>query len=257
MAYREGGAPARPLFQRAGTAADVVDPGLSLRQSRQCPACWTNPMRILEILRQREIYRLLSETAEQSGSQVIAASHSEVLLNEAAERDLVIAFVRRQTPSDRRPNESTLGKPSPKSVGTSIIRLSRKAGSSIWKAPTGLAILQSLCRDASGPFGCAIEALQAAVCSLLRQPATNRVRRSHFYGLGRGRCRSCKGISPVSTGWRAQAIAARADLRVGRSWSKREIENYLCTQATLEAWAAASRRRTNGADRTALHQSAG
>ncbi len=46
----------------------------------------------LEILRQRQIYRLLSDGARQSGSQLIAASHSEVLLNEAAGRDLVFAF---------------------------------------------------------------------------------------------------------------------------------------------------------------------
>ena len=49
----------------------------------------------LEILRQRQIYGLLSETAERSGGQVVAASHSEVLLNEAADKDLVIAFVGR------------------------------------------------------------------------------------------------------------------------------------------------------------------
>ena len=49
----------------------------------------------LEILRQRQIYRLISEVASESGSQIIAASHSEVLLNEAADRDLVIAFVGR------------------------------------------------------------------------------------------------------------------------------------------------------------------
>ena len=47
----------------------------------------------LEILRQRQIYQLLTETAEETDSQIIAASHSEVLLNEAAGRDMVIAFV--------------------------------------------------------------------------------------------------------------------------------------------------------------------
>ena len=49
----------------------------------------------LEILRQRQIYQLLSETAESTGSQIIAASHSEVILNEAADRDVVVAFVGR------------------------------------------------------------------------------------------------------------------------------------------------------------------
>ena len=47
----------------------------------------------LEILRQRQIYQLITESAQESGSQIIAASHSEVLLNEAEDRDLVIAFV--------------------------------------------------------------------------------------------------------------------------------------------------------------------
>ena len=47
----------------------------------------------LEILRQRQIYRLLTDVARASASQIIAASHSEVLLNEAADRDLVVAFV--------------------------------------------------------------------------------------------------------------------------------------------------------------------
>ena len=38
----------------------------------------------LEILRQRQIYRLLTDVARDRGSQIIAASHSEVLLEEAA-----------------------------------------------------------------------------------------------------------------------------------------------------------------------------
>ena len=47
----------------------------------------------LEVLRQRQIYNLLIKVAEQQGSQIIAASHSEVILNEAAGRDTVVAFV--------------------------------------------------------------------------------------------------------------------------------------------------------------------
>ena len=47
----------------------------------------------LEILRQRQIYQVLTETASEHNSQIVAASHSEVLLQEAAERDVVIAFV--------------------------------------------------------------------------------------------------------------------------------------------------------------------
>src|SRR5260370_5080761 len=52
----------------------------------------------LEILRQRQIYQLLTDVARSNGNQVIAASHSEVLLNEAAGRDLVIAFIGKPHP---------------------------------------------------------------------------------------------------------------------------------------------------------------
>src|SRR3970282_878169 len=47
----------------------------------------------LEVLRQRQTYNLLIQIAEQQGSQIIAASHSEIVLAEAADRDVVIAFV--------------------------------------------------------------------------------------------------------------------------------------------------------------------
>ena len=47
----------------------------------------------LEILRQRQTYNLLIQVAQKQASQIIAASHSEIVLNEAAGRDAVIAFV--------------------------------------------------------------------------------------------------------------------------------------------------------------------
>lgn len=47
----------------------------------------------LEILRQRQIYQILSDHARETKSQIIAASHSEILLNEAATRDVVIGFI--------------------------------------------------------------------------------------------------------------------------------------------------------------------
>ena len=47
----------------------------------------------LEILKQREVYKLLKELSSQNNSQIIAASHSEVVLTQAIEMDdEVIAF---------------------------------------------------------------------------------------------------------------------------------------------------------------------
>ncbi|MCC6128768.1 MAG: AAA family ATPase [Acidobacteria bacterium] len=47
----------------------------------------------LEVLRQRQIYEELSSWTRRTGSQVIIATHSEVLLQEAAGRDIVVAFL--------------------------------------------------------------------------------------------------------------------------------------------------------------------
>ena len=47
----------------------------------------------LETIRQRQIYQMLTGFAAEHDSQIIVASHSEVILNEAAGRDMVIAFL--------------------------------------------------------------------------------------------------------------------------------------------------------------------
>jgi predicted ATPase len=47
----------------------------------------------LEVLKQKEVYKLLKELSSQNNSQIIAASHSEVVLTQAIEmNDAVIAF---------------------------------------------------------------------------------------------------------------------------------------------------------------------
>ncbi len=90
-------------YQEQGIDLDLSSAGRGLQQTLLLLAyMYANPGAVLlldepdahlEILRQRQIYQLLTETAEETGSQIIAASHSEVLLNEAAGRDMVIAFV--------------------------------------------------------------------------------------------------------------------------------------------------------------------
>ena len=47
----------------------------------------------LEILRQRQIYNLLVDVATKQNSQIIVASHSEIVLTEAAAKGTVIAFI--------------------------------------------------------------------------------------------------------------------------------------------------------------------
>ena len=92
-------------YRENGVKLDLSSAGRGLQQTLLLLAyMYANPGAVLlldepdahlEILRQREIYHLLTDAARESGSQIIAASHSEVLLNEAAGRDMVIAFVGR------------------------------------------------------------------------------------------------------------------------------------------------------------------
>ena len=184
----------------------------------------------LEILRQREIYRLLSETAERSGSQVIAASHSEVLLNEAAERDLVIAFVGK--PHSIGNQTSQLRKSLTEIGWDQYYQAEQKRWVLYLEGPTDLAILQSFAERLD--HSDAVEALRRPFVHYCgNQP--NRAS-SHFYGLTEA-MPELKGIAlfdRLETRQRGEG-----DLPLV-SWSKREIENYLCTQATLEAWAAVS-----------------
>jgi hypothetical protein len=90
-------------YEEAGSELDLVSSGRGLQQTLLLLAhLYTHPRAVLlldepdahlEILRQRQIYQILTSTADSQGCQVIAASHSEVLLNEAADRDIVVAFV--------------------------------------------------------------------------------------------------------------------------------------------------------------------
>ncbi len=95
MSYRE--------YRERAVSLDLSSSGRGLQQTLLLLAyLYANPGAVLlldepdahlEILRQRQTYKLLADAAADSGSQIIIASHSEVLLNEAAGKDLVIAFV--------------------------------------------------------------------------------------------------------------------------------------------------------------------
>ncbi len=90
-------------YGERGITLDLSSSGRGLQQTLLILAyMYANPGTVLlldepdahlEILRQRQTYQMITEVANNSGSQIIAASHSEVILNEAAGRDMVIAFV--------------------------------------------------------------------------------------------------------------------------------------------------------------------
>lgn len=181
----------------------------------------------LEILRQREIYRLISESARQSGSQVIAASHSEVLLNEAADKDLVVSFI-------GKPHRLGGGKSQLRKALTEIgfdhyMQAEQKGWVLYLEGSTDLAILQAFARRLDNQ-----EAIHALERPFVHYVGNQPVRaENHFFAL-REALPELQGIALFDR--LENEPAANPHLR-RLVWRRREIESYFCTKATLDAYA--------------------
>ncbi len=180
----------------------------------------------LEILRQREIYQVLSDAARRNGSQVILASHSEVILNEAADRDVVVAFVGKPHRIDDRGSQVLK---SLKEIGFDQYYQAEQTGWVLYlEGSTDLAILRAFAAALGHP---ASEVLERPFLHVVQnQPGKAR---EHFYGL-REACRDLRGFALFDR--LVQTLDASPHL-VQWMWRKREIENYLCMRQSLLAWA--------------------
>jgi ABC-type taurine transport system ATPase subunit len=223
-------------YLEARTELDLVSSGRGLQQTLLLLAhLYTHPKTVLlldepdahlEILRQRQIYRVLTETAESQGCQVIAASHSEVLLNEAADRDIVVAFVVKPHRIDDRRSRVLKAL---RSIGFDQYYQAEQKGWVLYlEGSTDLAILQAFAKILSHPAREVLE--QPFVHYVANQPPKAR---DHFFGL--------KEAKPDLVG-----IAVFDSISHGLDengqlcelmWSQREIENYLCYPETLFAFA--------------------
>lgn len=184
----------------------------------------------LEILRQRQIYQLLTDVARENGNQVIAASHSEVLLNEAAERDVVIAFVGKPHRINDRGSQVLK---SLRDIGFEHYYQAEQTGWVLYlEGSTDLAILRAFAeklehRDAIEHLG------RPFVHYVCNHP--NEVKK-HFHGL-REAVPQLKGIAIFDQ----ISPDSLTDLGAeGLIWKRSEIENYLCYPETLIAYAEAS-----------------
>ena len=182
----------------------------------------------LEILRQRQIYRLITDVARDSDSQIIAASHSEVLLNEAAGKDMVIAFVGSPHRMDDRAGSQVLK--SLREIGFEHYYQAEQTGWVLYlEGPTDLAILQALAHRL-GHTGAlrALEQPYVVYVGSHYQGALN-----HYYGL-REALPGLKGAALFDRP--AGGMPEPGDL-TRLTWNRREIENYVCSRATLEEYA--------------------
>ncbi|MFW6161455.1 MAG: ATP-dependent nuclease [Planctomycetota bacterium] len=184
----------------------------------------------LEILRQRQVYQLLTDVATENGNQIVAASHSEVLLNEAADRDVVIAFVGTPHRIDDRGSQV---RKALREIGFEHYYQAEQKGWVLYlEGATDLAILRAFARKLG--HAAAEEVLERPyVFYVGNQPAEAR---RHFHGL-REACPRLVGV----------ALFDRLDRELpddlgarGLAWHQREIESYLCYPQTLEAYARAT-----------------
>jgi len=187
----------------------------------------------LEILRQRQIYRVLTETAREQGSQIVAASHSEVVLNEAAGRDIVVAFVGKPHRIDNRGSQVLK---SLKDIGFEEYYQAEHRGWVLYlEGSTDLFILQSLARKLGHP---AVEALDAPFVHYIENQPNRAV--SHFSGLQEAKL-DLRGL--VLCDRLEREFPPAPDTLTMRMWKRREIENYVCSFASLLAYARRSAER--------------
>ena len=229
MAYRE-----------RGSVLDLSSSGRGLQQTllilaylyanQGAALVLDEPDAHLEILRQRQIYQLITETAERNGSQIIAASHSEVLLNEAASRDMVIAFVGAPHRVDARASQ--------------VYKALDKIGFEHYyqAEQTGWALFVEGLAD--------LKILRSFAKRLNHAEAERALERSYVYPVGNDRPSDALshyyGLREALPELKAVALFDRQDSPISDPnvkilyWRRREIENYLCSPRTLEAYAQSS-----------------
>lgn len=228
MSYREG-----------DVELDLSSSGRGLQQTLLILAyMYANPGTVLlldepdahlEILRQREIYQMITEVARESGSQIIAASHSEVLLNEAADRDTVIAFVGDPHRIDDRGSHlrKSLNK-----IGFEHYYQASQTGWVLYlEGSTDLAILKQLAQRLGEPS--AVDALERPYVHYVGNQLSEA--QSHFYGL-REALPDLRGVVLLDRD-AGEPPPGHLECLI---WRRREIENYLCSRATLRAYAIGS-----------------
>lgn len=180
----------------------------------------------LEVLRQQQIYQLITDIADKQSSQIIAASHSEVVLREAADKDMVVAFVGEPHRIDDR---GTQVMKALKEIGFDQYYQAEQTGWVLYlEGSTDLAILQVFAETLSHK---ASECLERPFVKYVGNNP-DEVRR-HFWGLKEAKA----DLVGVAIFDRLERGIPDDLGTVGLQWKRRELENYLCMEEVLMAYA--------------------
>lgn len=183
----------------------------------------------LELLRQRDIYQILTEFARAHGSQLIIASHSEEVLNQAAgtSEDSVVAFLGKPHRIPR--NRTTAVRRALDTVRIDQYYLAEQSGWVLYlENRTDLSILRAFAERLN-------HRVQDALRSPFLVPVGNQPNkgREHFNALLEAKP-DLQGYLLVDQD--APDLQSRDNLKE-KKWVRREIENYICQPETLESFA--------------------
>lgn len=182
----------------------------------------------LEILRQRDVYNLLTDVATSNGSQIITASHSEVVLQEAAERDVVMAFVGKPHRIDTRARGQV--RKAFESIRLADHYQAEQKGWMLYMdGSTDLAILRRLAERVNHPARDVLHDLVPVIYLGGNKPQEAR---DHFHGLREAK-RDLVGFALFD---RLERDLHSDSPLTECMWSRREIENCLVTPASLRAF---------------------
>lgn len=179
----------------------------------------------LEILRQRQIYQAITETAAEQDSQLLIATHSEVVLNEAGDRHAVTAFV--GTPHRMDGRSSQVFKSLAEIGFENYLQAALEGWALYLEGSTDLSVLRAFARRLDHPAIMALE--RPFVHYVGNQPMQAR---RHFYGLKEA-CPELRGYALFD---HLNLPDGGSDVLAEHSWEKREIENYLYSRDSLMRW---------------------
>ncbi len=223
--------------EQSGVELDISASGRGIQQTLLLLAhLYANPGDILlldepdahlEIIRQRQNFNLLVEIAGEMNSQIIAASHSEVVLNEAAGTGTVVAFV--GNPHTINSQSSQVMK-SLTTIGFDQYYQAELKGWVLYlEDASDLAILKAFADKLRHP---AAKILDAAFVNYISSNLPSRAR-EHFYGIREAK----KNFLGIAIFDHLDKELDSNEPLIEKMWEKREIENYLCRREVLLRYA--------------------
>lgn len=182
----------------------------------------------LELIRQGQIYDILSDSAHRTGGQILIASHSEKIMNQAGDRDVLIAFIG-NNPHRIDNNDKTHVRKSLSEIGFDQYYQAEQKGAVIYvEGSTDHKILLSLAQKLNHQSKSFLE--NAFVCHVGNQYSQAE---KHYFGL-RVATPHLKGFVVLDRQTNPPNIKDGLPCHL---WTRNEIENYLCYPESLYSYA--------------------